>query len=62
MIAICGLDCSDSHPKREKQISKSISLERLGKPKEIAEVIKFLVSDCASYITGQYIIVDGGEN
>ncbi len=44
-----------------EQISKSISLERLGKPEEIAEVVKFLVSDSASFITGQSIIVDGGE-
>jgi len=44
-----------------EQISKSISLERLGKPEEIAEVVKFLVSDPASFITGQSIIVDGGE-
>lgn len=35
-------------------------LKRLGKPEEIAEVIAFLVSDAASYITGTVIDVNGG--
>jgi len=35
-------------------------LGRIGQPKEIAEVILFLASDKASFITGQTIIVDGG--
>ncbi|MBI4287435.1 MAG: SDR family oxidoreductase [Chloroflexi bacterium] len=33
---------------------------RPGKPSDIANLIKFLVSDKASYITGQVIFVDGG--
>jgi 3-oxoacyl-[acyl-carrier protein] reductase len=33
---------------------------RLGKPEEVASVVLFLVSDCASFITGQTIGVDGG--
>ncbi|MGN8655891.1 SDR family oxidoreductase [Blautia obeum] len=35
-------------------------LKRLGKPEEIAEVITFLASDKASYITGAVIDVNGG--
>jgi len=37
-----------------------IAMRRFGKPKEIAEVIAFLISDSASYINGQVIRVDGG--
>ena len=35
-------------------------MRRLGKAVEIAEVVSFLVSPSASYVTGQVIDVDGG--
>jgi NAD(P)-dependent dehydrogenase (short-subunit alcohol dehydrogenase family) len=35
-------------------------LGRIGKPEELAAAIHFLVSDDASYITGQVLLVDGG--
>lgn len=35
-------------------------LGRIGKPEELAAAIHFLVSDDASYITGQTLLVDGG--
>ena len=35
-------------------------LGRVGKPEELAAAIHFLVSDDASYITGQVLPVDGG--
>tara|TARA_B000000609_G_C24170050_1_gene349636 strand:+ start:1197 stop:1928 length:732 start_codon:yes stop_codon:yes gene_type:complete len=41
-------------------LTSQIPLGRLGKPNEIAEVVNFLVSDQANYITGQTIHVNGG--
>jgi len=44
---------------REGLLSQ-IPLARLGKPEDIARVVKFLVSEDAGYMTGQTIHVDGG--
>ncbi|GAA3657607.1 SDR family NAD(P)-dependent oxidoreductase [Microbacterium marinilacus] len=35
-------------------------LGRLGRPEEIAKVVRFLLSDDASFVTGAYYLIDGG--
>ena len=49
----------DSLPEKE-EFRVRIPLKRYGKTNEISEVVSFLVSDGAAYITGQNIRVDGG--
>ena len=44
----------------KQRILSKVIMNRLGKPKEIADVVAFLASDMSSYMTGQIIRVDGG--
>jgi NAD(P)-dependent dehydrogenase (short-subunit alcohol dehydrogenase family) len=51
---------ADIIAKRLDRMLQDIPLRRLGHPREVATVARFLLSDDASYISGQVINVDGG--
>jgi citronellol/citronellal dehydrogenase len=42
------------------QMAELVPMKRLGSAEEVADLIAFLVSPSASYITGQTIVIDGG--
>ena len=44
----------------KEEILSQIPLSRFGKPEEISQLVDFLISDEASYITGQTIHINGG--
>jgi 3-oxoacyl-[acyl-carrier protein] reductase len=43
-----------------EEILKHVPMQRMGKPEEVAELVAFLASDKAAYITGQVITIAGG--
>ncbi len=51
-------NCLSAQDKQE--IINSTPLNRIGKPKDVANLVKFLLSDKANFITGQIITIDGG--
>ena len=47
-------------PERRSARASAVPTRRIGSPRDVAEVVAFLVSDSASYVNGQTIYVDGG--
>lgn len=45
----------------QKMIMEKVPLQRFGYPKEISDIVLFLSSERASFITGSYFVIDGGQ-
>ena len=59
--AVCHANIESDDENLDQVDLARIPQGRLGTPAEVAQVVLFLCSDAASYITGQAIHVDGGE-
>ncbi|MGC1633579.1 MAG: SDR family oxidoreductase, partial [Gelidibacter sp.] len=55
-----GLKAAKEHPEQMESIKQATPLKRNGQPEDIADVVYFLASDAARFITGTDILIDGG--
>jgi NAD(P)-dependent dehydrogenase (short-subunit alcohol dehydrogenase family) len=61
MMRSLELGMAPSAPEMAKErVAAGIPLGRYGQPEEVAELMLFLVSDRASFLTGATYMVDGG--
>ena len=58
---MCSSDLVLADDERRTMVEEATPLERVGTAEDVANVITFLASAQAAYVTGQNIVVDGGS-
>lgn len=51
----------DEHPERMPLFAGSCALNRIGQPQELCGIMLYLMSDLASFTTGQDFLIDGSS-
>ena len=51
----------EQHAALKEKFAKALPLQRMGTPQDVAVVVDFLLSEKASYITGQLVHPNGGQ-
>jgi 3-oxoacyl-[acyl-carrier protein] reductase len=60
LLAFLEDGSSGEGPDMRAFLERTVPLGRLGKSSEVASLVAFLLSDEASYLTGNTILIDGG--
>lgn len=55
------MQAAEYTPEMISEFENKLPLQKLGTPEDVAAMFAFLASDDASFITGQYFVIDGGE-
>ena len=55
------LTMNQTHPEQEEQFIKANPLGRFGTPQDIAGGVLFFCSPLAAYVTGQQLVINGGQ-